>query len=74
MKVGIVSAAAIATSRRLDAEFYLDPTASVDRQIEVARARLAQYTRALPRLEAERERILAEHAGALVEVPDGRNS
>ena len=62
LKTGMVALSEIAASEglRLDAEYYLNPTLTVDEQIARCKAIIEQKTKRLAELNAERERILED--------------
>jgi hypothetical protein len=70
MKCGIVKASDIrrAPWLRLDAEYYLDPTAEVDRKIATLTKRIGEDGLALARRVGERNKILDEKVAIPIEV------
>ena len=64
-KIGIVSMKEITVSKglRLDAEYYVDPTRTVDQQIKTTKTTLHNAQKRLERLRNERTKILEERNG-----------
>lgn len=63
MKTRIVTADRIAASPgiQFNADYYVDPTLRVDREIASAERTLVKYTARLANLKAERETIIEDH-------------
>jgi hypothetical protein len=64
MKIGVVSPEQIEASSdlRLDAAYYLDPTAKIDRQIAQAERSIKATRARLRRLRSERKKLLERKA------------
>lgn len=65
MKTGIVRSQALREAGTWSPEFFLDPTASIDREIERRRTRIAHEMAKLEGLAVKRHQVLEKHKAYL---------